>query len=505
MLGRIGLDKKIHIGAYWTVLGTESLIRQLGNWTEGRGPLHTRLGVALQRAIAQGLLTPGLRLPAERSLAQALALSRTTVLTAYGNLKADGWLESRPGSGTYVCTQSAVTARELTQDLVLAGSSTINLLQIDDSVIDFAAGTTKPLADLPRELYELAPATLNSLLSERNYMPLGLPALRQAIATYYSERGLATTSDQILVTNGAQQAIAIATALYVQRGDSVLVESPTYFGGLDVFRFTGARLTPLAVGPEHVTPAEVRDKLIATGSRMIYLTPTYHNPTGVVMPEHTRQSLARVAEDFGVPLLEDHCMGELSISGETPGWIAGYAGPHSTVLTVGSLSKLFWGGLRAGWLRAPAAAITKLARVKTASDLGSSPLTQAIAAQLLTAIKQAKALRRSQLTKRRDLLVSLLREKLPSWEFQLPTGGLFLWVRLPGHDARQFAHLAARYGVAITPGPLFSADDSCIEYLRIPFLLSDDLIREGVERLASAWKDFVGSAGLRASRVLTIV
>jgi DNA-binding transcriptional MocR family regulator len=120
-------------------------------------------------------------------------------------------------------------------------------------------------------------------------------------------------------------------------------------------------------------------------------------------------------------------------------------------------------------------------------------------------MKQAKELRRSQLQARRDLLASLLREKLPSWEFSLPKGGLFLWVRLPGSDARQFAHLAARFGVAVTPGPLFSADDSCIEYLRIPFLLPDELIREGVQRLASAWRDFVGSPGMRAARVLTIV
>jgi DNA-binding transcriptional MocR family regulator len=506
MLDRCGLARKIHITYYWTALDTDSVIRQLGNWTETRGSLHARLGAALQRAIAQGLLPPGVRLPAERSLAQALALSRTTVLSAYGTLKADGWLESRPGSGTYVCTRSAVTARHLTQHLVLAGSSTLNLLQVDDSeVLDFAVGTTKPLADLPRELYALGPATMDSLLAERNYMPLGLPALRQAIARHYSERGLPTTPDQILVTSGAQQAIAIVTALYVQRGDTVLVESPTYFGGLDVFRFTGARLAPLYVGPEHVAPGEVRDKLIASGSRMIYLTPTYHNPTGVVMPDYARQALAKVADEFGVPLIEDHCMSELSISGETPPWIARYADAHSTIITVGSLSKLFWAALRVGWVRASVAAVAKLARVKTAADLGCSLLTQAIGAQLMPAVNQAKALRRAQLGERRDLLAGLLRERLPSWEFQVPKGGLFLWVRLPGHDARQFAQFAARYGVAITPGPLFSADDSCIEYLRIPFLLDDELIRLGVERLAAAWQDFLSSPSLRAQRISPIV
>jgi DNA-binding transcriptional MocR family regulator len=464
------------------------------------------LEAALQRAIAQGLLLPGVRLPAERNLAEALALSRTTVLSAYGSLKADGWLESRPGSGTYVCARPAARARQLTQDLVVTGSSTLNLLQINDAeLIDFAAGTTKPLSELPRDWYTLAPAAMESLLAERNYMPLGLPALRQAIATHYAERGLPTTPDQILVTNGAQQAITIVTALYVQRGDTILLESPTYFGGLDVFRFAGARLAPLRVGPEHVAPGEVRDKVIATGARMIYVTPTYQNPTGVVMPEQTRQALAKVVAEFGVPLLEDHCISELSISGETPPCVAHYAGAPSSIITVGSLSKLFWAALRVGWLRAPTALVTKLARLKTAFDLGSPLLTQAIAAQLIPAVNQAKALRREQLREQRDLLADLLRQKFPSWEFQLPKGGLFLWVRVPGYDARQFAQLAARHGVAMTAGPLFSADDSCIEYLRIPFLLNDNLIRLGVERLSLAWRDFLGSASLRAPRFSPIV
>lgn len=198
-------------------------------------------------------------------------------------------------------------------------------------------------------------------------------------------------------------------------------------------------------------------------------------------------------------------MSELSISGGTPEWIARYGGGYSNIITVGSLSKLFWAGLRVGWLRAPEAAITKLARVKTAADLGSPLLTQAIAAQLVPVVNQAKAMRRERLRERRDLLAGLLRETLSSWEFQLPTGGLFLWVRLPGHDARQFAQLAARYGVAITPGPLFSADDSSIEYLRIPFLPEDDVIRLGVERLASAWRDFLGSASLRSRGISPIV
>jgi DNA-binding transcriptional MocR family regulator len=483
----------------------DPIIHQLGNWNAARGPLHSRLEVALQSAIRHGVLAPGTRLPAERNLAQALALSRTTVLTAYSTLKSDGWLESRPGSGTWVCARPAAEARQRTHDSTIAGSSTLNLLQIDSELIDFAVGTTKPLAELPRELFSASPALQDSLLAERHYMPLGYPALRQAIAAHYSNRGLPTTASQILVTGGAQQAISLVTSAYVQRGDTVLVESPTYFGALDVFRFAGARLAPVVVGPEHVRSNELRDRLLATGPRLVYLTPTYQNPTGVVMPESARREVAQLADEFGVPVMEDHSLSELTIDGGAPQLIARHGGDKANIISLGSLSKLLWAGLRVGWLRAPVTAIAKIARVKTAADLGSPLLTQAIAVQLLQAVEEAKAVRRAQLRERRDLLAALLREALPSWQFQIPSGGLFLWVRLAGYDTRQFAQLAARNGVALTPGPLFAADDSCMEYLRIPYLLDEDQTRIGVQRLAESWREFLSSASFRSQRATPLV
>lgn len=479
---------------------------QLGNWTELRGPLHSRLGNALQTAIQHGLLPPGTRLPAERNLAESLALSRTTVLAAYSALKSDGWLESRPGSGTWVCSKPAAQARQRTYDAVLSNSSMLNLLQIDDSeVVDFAVGTPKPLSDLPRELYTLDSSLQTELLLERHYMPLGFPALRQAIATYYARRDLPTTADQILVTGGAQQAISLVTSAYLQRGDSVLVENPTYFGALDVFRFAGARLAPVSVGPNHINPSELRDRLPTTGSRLVYVTPTYQNPTGAILPDRARREIAQLGEEFGVPIVEDHSLSELGIEeGSRPPFIARY-GTTSNVITLGSLSKLFWAGLRVGWLRAPVGVVTKIARVKTAADLGSALVTQAIGAQLLQAMDEAKAIRREQLAAKRDLLAQLLREALPSWRFELPQGGLFLWVRLPGYDSRQFAQAAARHGVALTPGPLFAADDSFVEYLRIPYLLEEDRIRLGVQRLAEAWQAFIASASFQTPRLNPIV
>jgi DNA-binding transcriptional MocR family regulator len=236
----------------------------------------------------------------------------------------------------------------------------------------------------------------------------------------------------------------------------------------------------------------------------MYLTPTYQNPTGAIMPESTRQAVAAMADEFGIPVIEDHTLSELSMEGSPPGLIARHS-KSGTVLTVGSMSKLFWAALRVGWVRGPVAAITQLTRVKTGADLGSPLMTHAIAAQLLTVLDQAKEIRREQLLRRRDLLASLLRERLPDWEFIEPRGGLFLWVRLPSGDARSFAQSAARHGVAVTPGSIFASDESNADHLRIPFVLDEESLGVGVNRLTAAWEEYQGSANARPARTTPIV
>jgi DNA-binding transcriptional MocR family regulator len=482
-----------------------ALAQQLGNWTQAKGPLHGRLTAAFEHAITQGLIMPGTRMPSERALAEALALSRTTVLTAFNNLKAEGWLESRAGSGTWVSKRRASAAQHGTHAAIVNGMSTVNLLQIDDTeVSDFAMGSTMPLAELRKELFVTDEETQNELLAGRSYVPLGLPRLRAAVARMYTKEGLPTTSEQILITSGAQQALSLITSLYVQRGDAVLVENPTYFGALDAFRLAGARLTPLPVGLEHVEGSMLRDRLLTAGPRLMYLTPTYQNPTGAIMPESTRQHVAALADEFGVPLIEDHALGDLSIEGTPPGLIARHS-KTGAVLVISSISKLFWPALRVGWVRGPVSAIAQLARVKTGSDLGSPLMTQAIAVRLLTLLEQAREIRGRQLGRLRDLLASQLRARLPDWEFSVPRGGLFLWVRLPTGDARYFAQCAARHGVAVTPGSMFAADESYADYLRIPFVLDEQSLVLGVDRLAAAWTEFRELANARPVRSSPLV
>jgi DNA-binding transcriptional MocR family regulator len=268
-----------------------------------------------------------------------------------------------------------------------------------------------------------------------------------------------------------------------------LVEDPTYFGALDAFRTADARITALPVEPDGVRPSVIRDRIKSTAARLVYLTPTFQNPTGSVMPAAARREVSRIVAESGVPLIDDCTLADLVLEGATPPPLAAYA-PQAAIITIGSLSKLVWPGLRVGWVRAPAWIIERLVRLKSSVDLASPLLTQAIAVRMLEDIGLPRRLRRLQLRPRRDLLVELLRKHLPEWKFRVPSGGLFLWVKLPRGDARELVQVALRHGVIFLPGPHASALGRCETFLRIPFLAEPETLRTGVKRLSAAWKDY---------------
>jgi DNA-binding transcriptional MocR family regulator len=485
-----------------------ALAGYLGAWAAGKGSLQQKLTRALTHTIRQGLLTPGLRLPSERRLAEALSLSRTTVVTAYDNLREGGWVESRSGSGTRVSTRSEVVtaARDAAQAGMLAASPLLGLLANHNrpDMIDFALGTPLPLAGAPRELFSVTAEEHAALVQDHRYYPMGMPGLRQAIAGLYSSHGLRTAPEQILVTTGAQQAISLCAALFVHRGDTALVEDPTYYGALDAFRAVGARIAPLPAGINGVRPSVVRDRITSTAARLIYLIPTFQNPTGEVMPKAARREIAQIVTEMGVPLIDDTTVADICFEGTTPPPMAADC-PDGMVLTIGSLSKLVWGGLRIGWVRAPESTIQRLARLKSAADLGSPLLTQRIAIRMLGALDEFKKLRQAQLLPRRDLLARLLKRDLPQWSFRTPRGGLFLWVELPQGDSREFAQVALRHGVILLPGPAMSDTEGHVRFLRVPFLAEPGTIQDGVRRLAAAWRDYQSDDRVAPRGTVTLV
>ncbi len=221
------------------------------------------------------------------------------------------------------------------------------------------------------------------------------------------------------------------------------------------------------------------------------MVPTFHNPTGVTMPEARRRELALAAAEFGFQVVED-LTPDASLGDGVPPPIAAFD-PGDRVITVGSLSKIAWGGLRIGWIRAPRADIDRLVAGKIVADHSTSLITQAIAARVFERIDDVAADANAAAAERRGVLTRALAERLPDWSWGMPGGGLSLWVELPDADAVQFSRLAARYGVIVRPGPLASPDGGFRDHIRIAYGTDPARIVEGVDRLAAAWAEYTPS------------
>lgn len=469
------------------------IVQLLGPWSEGRGPLYERLAHAFEHVIRTGELPAQTRLPAERWLAQCLGVSRSTVVAAYARLHDGEWVISRRGSGTQVCTfspQRSLRLRRQQLNPLARGPVMDSYLSDHLEAIDLSAGAPAWPTGFAAEECALLPHEIAASLAQYGYVPQGLPELRQAIAEHYTRHGLRTRPEHILVTSGAQQAIGLLATLLLQRGDTVILENPTFFGAIDIFRAAGARLTGVANDASSgLDLQQVGELVMARAAQCLYLIPTYHNPTGNTLTEMQRRQLVKIAQEGNIPLIEDLTMANNSLEGEPPPPMATYA-QDGGVITIGSLSKLFWAGLRVGWIRGSVPLIERLARLKALTDLGSSMISQLIAIRLMAAVEHVKQLRRQELTPRRDALLEVLENRVPSWSWRRPKGGLFTWVQLPAGDARGLAQEALRQGVIVTPGITLSVDGTHTAWLRIPFLLPPDRLQSGVEHLIDAWEHY---------------
>lgn len=470
----------------------QQLSQMLFQWSAGPGPLHRRLSEGIGQLIELGELPTGCLLPPERELAAALAVSRTTVVAAYDNLRQDGRVERRRGSGTRVRHRypTAGTEREIVSSKFLAGDHAAGqFLSEPIAVIDFlmAAHPCLPLvADVAASITREEYLTLGS--GHHGYHPRGLPALRERLAKMYSAQDLPTAPDQILITSGAQQAIELITAGCLQHGDTVVVEAPMYRGALEAFTQAGCRVRSVSCDVDGMDISALGDVARGSSVRMAYVQ-SVHNPTGAVLSAVRRERLAQIAEGHHLVVLDDTSLTDTQFQGPYPAPVAAY-NDNEWILTVGSMSKLFWGGLRVGWIRGSARTISRLAQIKGFTDLGTSLIGQQIGLHLLDHVDEAREARRLQLARGARDLCSLLGELLPQWTWQTPGGGGSLWVCLPGADSAQFSQVALRFGVALFPGAVFSADAAGTEHTRLPFALDQQVLRAGVRRLARAWDAF---------------
>jgi DNA-binding transcriptional MocR family regulator len=452
-------------------IAARQLASLVGTPAGERAPRYAALADRIRLLVADGRVPLGARLPAERELAAALELSRATVTAAYARLRDDGWATARQGSGTFTALPAGPHRGAWVPAPVEAG------------VIDLAHAAPSAPPEVPAA-FAAAVRELPRLLPTHGYHPAGLPELRERIAQRYTERGLPTTAEQVLVTGGAMHGVSLAFALLLRRGRRLLVEQPTYPNALDAGRAAGARVVPSALEVED--PGDwlptVERTLAAVRPSVAYLMPDHQNPTGRLLDDDDRARLARALRGTGTLAVVDETLAELWLDG-APATPFGAFG--NDVLSVGTLSKTHWGGLRIGWLRGPVDTVRRLTVLAARSSL-AGPVVEQLAACALLDDDEAVATQRERLRERRDVLVSELRDRLPDWRVPVPSGGLALWCRLPTARSSALAVAAERLGVRLAPGPLFGTGHALDDRLRLPYTQPPDVLRRAVPLLAKA-------------------
>ncbi|WP_328551923.1 aminotransferase-like domain-containing protein [Streptomyces sp. NBC_00358] len=472
----------------------------LGNWRADGGPLARSLAGAVRAAVIDGRLPAGTRLPSERELARSLDLSRGTVVTALSALRADGWLDTRHGSGSVLRLPQRLTERTTPWSLDRGGAR--------DADLDLTLAVTAAPHEAYRAALERAVSRSSALLVDSGVATAGLPRLRELLAGRYTRSGLATRPEQILVTSGAQAALTLlADQLHTDRRAPVAVESPSYPGALAILRRRRARLLPVPVSARHGWDIELMtDHVVSKGARLAYLVPDFHNPTGALMNTRTRTEVAALADRYPLTVLVDETMRDLDL--RTPPRPEPHLG-GTRVIQIGSASKVVWSGLRVGWIRAGAGLVREIVRNPLQAQLSPPPLEQLIATELLgdgdsdsgiggvgggghayagqgggdgerVGLDAVLADRRTRLRTQRDHLAGLL--AATGWTYTVPDGGLSLWVHLgDSTSATELAARAARDGLAVSPGPLFAPDGTTLaHHLRLPFTATPETLTRAV-------------------------
>ena len=464
-------------------------------WVNGEGPLYEKLACALQRAIDDGHLAGGTYLPSERVLAQTLFVSRSTVVAAYRRLRDRGTIESRRGSGTRICARSRGS---------FGDEQTLSILARDPYLSSFIDTSSSPIdltLPVPRAALERVACVLSldvagvDLLADASplgYQPRGLRSFRRFLARYLGDRGLPTSEDELLITNGAQQAIALLTNLFLRPYDQIIVENPSYRGLIDALIYHHTNVIPVPFESAHL-PERIHHLGRDASPRLLYLTPTCHNPTGTTIDLETRREIVRVAAKLQIPIVEDLVLADLSLE-DPPPPITSCTPRSTSVIAVGSLSKVIWGGLRVGWIRAAPELISRLARLKAVADMGTSAISQLIALELMqNHIGDIIELQRGEVEESLALATTLLATHVPEWQWRKPAGGRSMWIRLPQGDGREFAQFALLHGVAISAGPTLSFDDDYHDHIRLQFVQPKALLQEGARRLGDAWHTYLAS------------
>ncbi|NTV89311.1 MAG: PLP-dependent aminotransferase family protein [Clostridiales bacterium] len=482
-------------------------------------PVYVQIRERVREMILSGELDPGYRLPPERKLAEQLGVNRSTVLNAYDDLKADGLIGARVGQGTIVLAPSgelegADPAKMVGQlplrQLLSESASRIqqplvnNILKNANrtDVISFAAGVSAYSFDPTEELVETQSRLLKNFGSTmlqysatEGYLPF-----RESLSAFMSDRGIAAGTDEIAVLSGSQQGIDLAARIFLDPGDVVIVEEPSFFGAFQIFQGAGARLMGVPADDKGMRMDILESTLERVRPKFIYTVPTFSNPSGTVMELNRRKKLLELAYKYQVLIIEDDPYGELRYDGtHIPSLKA--LDRHGYVIYLSSFSKILFPGLRLGWVAADRNIIRQFVLAKQLADLHTNTLSQwimddflrrgVLAGRLKTVIRENR--------EAREIMTGALRaHAVKGFEWSVPEGGLYYWCKLPdGVDQNTLAIKAQERKVVVVPGNIFYPGYSAGNHIRLTFSSPPrEKIGEGVRLLMLSVKDALQISGV---------
>ncbi|WP_194910095.1 PLP-dependent aminotransferase family protein [Catenulispora rubra] len=481
----------------------------LGEWRNGAGPLAQRLADAIEDAVERGELLHAWMLPSERNLAAALDISRSTTARAMELLAKRGVVRRVHGAGTFVAGRSGAAASTAASAAADTAAATTRALLPrglrgkyrlgSDTDPGIAAATFPDVTGLPREALTLSADDLltaqpNGAKPGSGYAIAGLDITRVAIAAALTANGLPTTPEALVATTGATQSLSLTFEMLLSPDDIVIVESPTYPTTLELLRRIGVRIVPVRTGDGTLGADALVRLARKTRATMAVVMATCNVATGRSLPDADRATLVHLAQT-GVVVLDDRTLADYHPT-PAPTPIAALA-EHRNIITVGSFNKIYWGGLKMGWIRLHPSLVETAVRIKSRTDAGSSIPSQILLTKLLPHHADITAHRQSEMQRRTHLTSAFLHDELPDWRNEAAGIGPSQWIRLPLRDSADFVAFAHAHGTTVGYGGIYRSDGRPSPHLRTTLTSSDEQILAALHNLRDAWSAFPATRGRR--------
>jgi DNA-binding transcriptional MocR family regulator len=473
---------------------------------DGEEPIYRQLIRHIRLQIESGSLPAGSRLPASRDLARQLNISRISVVNAYAELRAQGYLSAHAGRGTFVSGEANGAAtngaypshNNHTETPSTPDRSIREMMRLahKPGVISFSRGAP-PSEFFPVQALREA---INLVLDRDGSTALGYEAregygpLRTAVRDYISALGIQCSTDQVLITGGTQQALDLVIQAVCAEGDTVVVENPTYLGMIDIARTRRVQLHGIPMDKDGIRLDHLENYIIDNNPRLIYVMPSFQNPSGTVMPLHRRRQLLNLANDYNIPVLEDAVYHEFRFEGEhVPPLKA--LDDTGIVIHASGFTKMLLPGIRIGYVISDTRHYERILRVKYAADISTPGLNQRAIHMMLDHGVLAQQLERNnrELRRRRDIALDAMHRYFPPGaHWNVPEGGMYLWAELPknGPSAAELYVTAIQMGVSYAIGSVFYTNSCGSHRMRLNYGTPRPTeIEEGIRRLGRAWRE----------------